>query len=82
MNGDRPFLIVEGGGVLIGQGTTCAEEAMLGGLAEVVRRIGATAPLRYLTEDEIANGLNVEAYRYRELANANHNRAAVFAQTS
>ena len=55
---------------------------MLGGLAEVVRRIGATAPLRYLTEDEIANGLNVEAYRYRELVNANHNRAAVFAQTS
>ena len=52
---------------------------MLGGLAEVVRRIGATAPLRYLTEDEIANGLNVEAYRYRELVNANHLHSTVSA---
>jgi len=70
--GDRPFLIVEGSGMLIGRTMTPAQYAVLGGLAEVVQRISRTAPLRYLTEYEIGRGLNVDAYRYRELADADH----------
>ena len=70
--GDRPFLIVEGGGMLIGRTMTPSQSAVLGGLADVVQRISETAPVRYLTEAEIASGLNVDAYRYRELADANH----------
>ena len=42
---------------------------MLSGLAQVVQRIPASAPLRYLTEAEIANSSTTVAYRYRELAN-------------
>ncbi|MBZ5608428.1 MAG: class II aldolase/adducin family protein [Acidobacteriia bacterium] len=65
----RPFLIVQGCGVVFSQTITPAEAAILNGLAQVVRRIPADAPVRYLTEKELADGLSVEAYRYRELAN-------------
>lgn len=66
---DRPFLIIEGRGVLVRRSMTAAERAMLSGLAQVVQRIPASAPLRYLTEAEIANSSSTVAYRYRELAN-------------
>ncbi len=49
---------------------TPAEIAMLSGLAQVVQRVGRSAPLRYLTEDEVAASSSTAAYRYRELANA------------
>jgi rhamnose utilization protein RhaD (predicted bifunctional aldolase and dehydrogenase) len=67
---ERPFLIVKGRGVLLGRAMTPAEIAMLSGLAQVVQRIDPSAPLRYLTEDEVAAGASAAAYRYRELANA------------
>jgi len=35
----------------------------------VVQRIPAAAPIRYLTDAEIANSSSAVAYRYRELAN-------------
>jgi len=66
---DRPFLMIEGRGVLVSKSMTPAERAMLSGLAQVVQRIPASAPLRYLTEAEIANSASTVAYRYRELAN-------------
>ncbi len=69
---ERPFVLVKGRGVLLGESMTPAEIAMLSGLAQVVRRIDPTAPLRYLTEDEVAASSNTAAYRYRELANASH----------
>jgi len=50
---------------------TSAECAVLRGLAQVAQRISESAPVRYLTEAEIGSGLNIDAYRYRELA-ANH----------
>jgi hypothetical protein len=56
--------------MLISRAMTPAQNAVLGGLADVVQRIGETAPLRYLTEAEIGSGLNIDAYRYRELADA------------
>jgi len=66
---DRPFLMIEGRGVLVHKSMTPAERAMLSGLAQVVQRIPASAPIRYMTEAEIANSSSTVAYRYRELAN-------------
>ena len=48
---------------------TAAECAMISGLAQVVQRIPASAPVRYMSEAEIANSSSAVAYRYRELAN-------------
>jgi rhamnose utilization protein RhaD (predicted bifunctional aldolase and dehydrogenase) len=62
---NRPFLIVEGRGVVVGKSMAPAELAMLSGLAEVVRRINSAAPLRYLTESEVAGLSNEAADRYR-----------------
>jgi rhamnose utilization protein RhaD (predicted bifunctional aldolase and dehydrogenase) len=66
----RPFLLVRGRGVMLNRSMTPAEIAMLSGLAQVVQRIESSAPLRYLTEAEVAAGSSTAAYRYRELANA------------
>jgi rhamnose utilization protein RhaD (predicted bifunctional aldolase and dehydrogenase) len=68
----RPFLMVKGRGVVLNRTMTPAEIAMLSGLAQVVQRIGPSAPLRYLSEDEVAASASTAAYRYRELANASH----------
>jgi rhamnose utilization protein RhaD (predicted bifunctional aldolase and dehydrogenase) len=72
----RPFLIVEGSGVLVGNVITPAERAMISGLAQVVQRIGASAPLRYLTRAEVMGSSSKVAHRYRELANARGSSAA------
>ena len=69
---EQPFAMVKGCGVLLSRVMTPAEIAMLSGLAQVVRRIGPAAPLRYLTGAEVAAGATAAAYRYRELANASH----------
>jgi rhamnose utilization protein RhaD (predicted bifunctional aldolase and dehydrogenase) len=66
---NRPLLLIERHGVLISRSMTPAECAMISGLAQVVQRIPASAPIRYLTDAEIANSSSAVAYRYRELAN-------------
>jgi hypothetical protein len=43
---------------------------MISGLAQVVQRVSASAPLRYLTETAVGGISNQVANRYRELANA------------
>jgi rhamnose utilization protein RhaD (predicted bifunctional aldolase and dehydrogenase) len=70
--GNRPFLIVEGRGVLVNRSTTPAELAMISGLAQVVLRLNSATPLRYLTGAEVASLSGQVAYRYRELASAGH----------
>ena len=72
----RPFLILEGRGVVVGNTMTPAERAMISGLAQVVQRIVASAPLRYLTRAEVAGSSSMVANRYRELANARGKSAA------
>jgi hypothetical protein len=66
---NRPLLLIEGSGVLVNRSMTAAECAMISGLAQVVQRIPASAPIRYMTDAEIANSSSAVAYRYRELAN-------------
>jgi hypothetical protein len=67
---DRPFLIIEGRGVLVRATLAPAGLAMLSGLAHVVRRMDVNTPLRYLTEAEVSGIRDQSAYRYRELSNS------------
>jgi rhamnose utilization protein RhaD (predicted bifunctional aldolase and dehydrogenase) len=67
---DPPFRIVEGRGVVVNRSIGPAELAMLSGLAQVVQRINPSAPLRYLTDAEVAGLSNHVTDRYRELASA------------
>jgi rhamnose utilization protein RhaD (predicted bifunctional aldolase and dehydrogenase) len=71
---DRPFLIVEGRGVVVSKSMTPAELAMMSGLAQVVLRIDAAACLRYLRPNEVAAISGQAAYRYRELASVGQAR--------
>jgi rhamnose utilization protein RhaD (predicted bifunctional aldolase and dehydrogenase) len=64
----RPFLVIEGRGVLVSTTIAAAELAMVSGLAQVVQRLPATAPLRYLSNAEIAGIPSEVADRYRQLA--------------
>jgi hypothetical protein len=66
---DREFLIIEGCGVLVSGNISPAGQAMLSGLAEVVQRIGASVPIRYLQAAEIAALSPETMHRYCELAN-------------
>ena len=65
----RPFLIIGGRGVLVSRTVTPTELAMISGLAQIVQRVNASTPLRYLSEEEVSAGCNTTACRYRELAN-------------
>ncbi len=75
--GDRPFLIVEGSGVMLNQKITRAELAVLIGLAEVIQRIGVSAPVRYLTPGDVAGVLSGDGYRYRASAENNQSASAI-----
>ncbi len=63
----RPFLIIDGCGVIFRRTMSIAQRAMMSGLARVIRRISSSAPIRYLTDEEVANS-SVIASRYLELA--------------
>ncbi len=65
---DRPFLIVEGRGVVVRKSIRPPELAMLSGLAQVVRRLSSSAPLRYLTDCEVTGLSSEAADRYRRLS--------------
>ncbi len=68
----RPFLIIEGCGVIVKRTITPVERAMISGLAQVIQRISSSSLLRYLTEAEVANSSSLIASRYREFAKASH----------
>ena len=60
----RPFLIVERCGVIVTTTMTPAHRAMMSGLAQVIQRISSSAPIRYLTEEEVANSFSMIGSRY------------------
>jgi hypothetical protein len=66
----RPFLFLNGCGVLVNQLASAAAVAMLAGLAQVVRRLGASTPIRYMTDGEVSRLLPEVADRYQRLASA------------
>jgi len=57
---------------------TPAQRAMMSGLAQVIQRISLSAPLRYLTDDEVANCSSTIASRYLELTNASRDSTGRF----
>jgi rhamnose utilization protein RhaD (predicted bifunctional aldolase and dehydrogenase) len=67
---NQQYLIVDGRGVLITASMTPAELAMLSGLAQVITRVDAHAPIRYLTEADLETTESLAGTRYRALANA------------
>ncbi len=73
------FLIVEGGGVLMHERITAAESAVLTGFAEVVRRIEGSAPLRYMTIEEVNNVMGADGHHYRMLAESESKYRSAFA---
>jgi rhamnose utilization protein RhaD (predicted bifunctional aldolase and dehydrogenase) len=66
-----PFWIVEGRGLVIGNWMTTTQMAVLDGLAEVVQRIDASAPVRYINDGELTELLNEDAHCYRQSAESN-----------
>jgi len=66
----RPFLLIEGRGVILNPTMTTAERLLLGGLAQVVQRIDASAPLRYLTDSELGAISNLYSGHYLQSADA------------
>jgi hypothetical protein len=64
------FLILEGCGLVVRRTMTLTERKMISELSQVVQRIGSSAALRDLTEDEVANSSGIIRSRYRELTNA------------
>ena len=68
LRSDQPFRIFEGRGVLVSETISSAALAMLCGLGEVLQRLHASAPIRYLTELEVAAIPHETVHRYRELA--------------
>ena len=65
--GSRPSNIaVRCKGLLVSDGLTVTQMQVLIGLAHVIQRIEEGAPVRYLSEQEMAELLCTDAYRYRE----------------
>jgi rhamnose utilization protein RhaD (predicted bifunctional aldolase and dehydrogenase) len=64
---NQPFLIIDGCGVIFRRTMSIAQRAMVSGLARIIQRISSSAPIRYLTDEEVANSSMI-ASRYRELA--------------
>ncbi|HLJ47363.1 MAG TPA: class II aldolase/adducin family protein [Bryobacteraceae bacterium] len=66
----RPFLFLDGYGVLVNQNAGAATVGMLAGLAQVARRLGVSVPIRYMTGTEVSSLSPEVANRYRKLASA------------
>ncbi|HEY3453086.1 MAG TPA: class II aldolase/adducin family protein [Bryobacteraceae bacterium] len=76
IDGTSPVVVVEGSGVLTNENITAAEWAMLNGFAEVVRRIDTSAPIRYLTDQEVNSVLGENGHHYRMSADNQVRRTA------
>ena len=65
---DEPFVIIKEAGTLVRQGLGASELAILIGLAEILLRIPETAPVQYLSREDIQDLRCANVYNYRELA--------------
>lgn len=73
-DGEGPWKLVPGAGVLVRDSITQVAQDTLTGLAAVVSRIEDGAPIRYLDEAEMAELLCQNVYQYRDLVETNHAR--------
>lgn len=67
----RPFVMIEGRGVIVIKTMTSSQRAMLSGLAKVVQRINPSAPIHYLSDEEVEYSARTIASRYLEKAVVN-----------
>jgi rhamnose utilization protein RhaD (predicted bifunctional aldolase and dehydrogenase) len=65
----RTFLMIAGRGVVVRKTMTSSQHAMMSGLAQVVQRINFSAPIHYLSEQEVEYSRTI-ATRYLEKADA------------
>jgi rhamnose utilization protein RhaD (predicted bifunctional aldolase and dehydrogenase) len=68
---DEPFVLVDGAGTLVRQRPNPTQSATLSGLALVLQRIPESAPLRYLTDNQVRELLCADVYHYREVVEDN-----------
>ena len=66
----RPFLLLDGCGVLVNRAASAATVAMLTGLAHVASRVDRSAPVRYMTDAEVSALSPEFVNRYQTLATA------------
>ena len=66
----RPFLMIEGRGVIVRKTMTSSQRAMMSGLAQVVQRINSSAPIHYLSDEEVEYSARTIASRYLEKSEA------------
>ncbi len=69
----RAFLIIENRGVIVRPSITEVQRALLSGLAHIVQRITPRAPIRFLTEEEVAGSYAAVATRHTENLSAVRN---------
>ncbi|MGH9516777.1 MAG: class II aldolase/adducin family protein [Terriglobales bacterium] len=62
----RPFLMIEGRGVIVKKTMSSSQRAMMSGLAHVVQRINSSAPIHYLSDEEVEYSARTIASRYLE----------------
>jgi hypothetical protein len=67
----RPFLMIEGRGVIVKKTMTSSQRAMMTGLAQVVLRINSSAPIHYLSDEEVEYSARTITSRYLDKAVAN-----------
>ncbi len=75
------LLVMEDDGVLASEYMTRAEQEVLAGLANVVQRIDAAAPLRYLSDSEVMDVLNGGGENYRRVTDTNCSHALMRTST-
>jgi hypothetical protein len=68
--GGCSFAILEGSGTLVSTKVSNAELEVLRGLAQVTQRLDASAPIRYLSDEDVTSVLTADGYHYRDLAEA------------
>lgn len=68
---EEPFVIIEKAGTLLRGGLGANERAILVGLAEILLRIPESAPVRYLTREEVQDLQSANVYHYSEHAQRN-----------
>lgn len=59
------FGVVEGRGIVTNRRLTTSQRCVLNGLMQVVQRIDAAAPIRYLSDTEVLQLLNEDAHNYQ-----------------
>jgi hypothetical protein len=63
--------MIEGRGVIIKKTMTSSQRAMMSGLVQVVQRINSSAPIHYLSHDEVEYSARTIASRYMEKVGTN-----------